>query len=537
MFTHDAHAGARLSSAAGWAALLETLRHPHPRVRTACLGAVRQACSAAAAATPGANPAPAPPGGGAAGCGALDPAAAAAAYAAAAAALEDDAEEPRAAAVQLVSELALLVPDLPYGTHFGVAARLADDGFMRLCARVGDTQRGLRLQALRALGGGSREALSKKTTLRVAAPAPVLQGGGAAGASAGFGAPGSMAPPGAVGGGTGGGSKRGASGDAGAPGASAAASGAAAKRLTTSAWEPQPRSWLAAARPAACAGASGAAGQGAGAGGGEQSRGGGANADLELLENAVGAFVLGGEDEHWEVRVATLEAMARLAEHEYRSAMAAAAAAAVDAAASATAAVAGGDRPAPGIGNARGAGGGGGGGQQPAALSVRIGGIGGLAGSRIAAGGGNAEAAAAVCEALLDSLLDELPEVRRAAAAGLLRLLRLEAEERKRHAAADAAAAAAAGAPVELGGAQPRPQAPKLQPQPQPQPQGPQPQLGKRASLPPLLGEEGARALAAAARDSDGHTRRDVLRALGCVRPARPGLLRELVQESKQANE
>ncbi|GFR52180.1 hypothetical protein Agub_g14717, partial [Astrephomene gubernaculifera] len=188
---------------------------------------------------------------------------------------------------------------------------------------------------------------------------------------------------------------------------------------------------------------------------------------LALLESAVGAFVHGSEDEHWEVRVATLEAMASLAEGEYRTVVAAA----VTAAESASVGGGGG-----------GAGGGGSGGiaagastaaaaaAGAAGLSVRIGGIGGSAGGRIAAGGGNVEAASAVCEALTDALLDELPEVRQAAAAGVVRLLKLEADARRQLAAAAAETAAAVPPP--------------------------------RRSLPALLNDEMVRGLITAVRDT-----------------------------------
>ncbi|GLC65562.1 hypothetical protein PLESTF_000312900 [Pleodorina starrii] len=533
-----------LSEAAGWVALLELRRHPHPVVRTACLGAVHQACAAAASARRrlSASLAPFLPYAAAAAPAAaappphlLDPCAAAAAYSAAVASLEDDAEEPRAAAAALVSELAVLVPDLSYGTHFGVAARLVDDGFMRLCALVADPQRGLRLQALRALGGlhaaslrVKLQALSKKTTLRVAAPPPAAAATAAAAAAQ----PAAAAATAGGGGGGRAGGKRPAADAAAAAGAGSVlstrgagggpAAGASAKRLTASAWEPQ-SSWLTATKSGSGSGSGSGSASRPGIAGAGNGGGGGGGGDLALLENAVGAFVLGSEDEHWEVRAATLDAMTRLAEFEYRTAAAAAVAAAgpavpvaappppavpagtapgpaesAEPAAGSGAPVAGGTR-----GGARAGGGGAAAGTAPG-LSVRIGGIGGSAGSRIAAGGGNAEAAAAICEALVDALLDELPEVRRAAARGVGRLLRLEVAARRQVSAAEAEATAA-----EVAAAAAAP---------------------SRRGLPPLLNEEGIRTLAAAARDTDGETRRAVVRALGLLRLPRPAWLREVVQ-------
>ncbi|GLI71283.1 hypothetical protein VaNZ11_016411 [Volvox africanus] len=421
-----------LSEAAGWGALLELRRHPHPLVRTACLSAVQQACTpaAAAAAAPSVGdatalpPLPPPP------PHLLDSGAAVAAYAAAAGCMDDDAEETRAAAAALVSTLAVLVPELSYGTHFGVAARLVDDAFMRLCALVADSQRGLRLQALRALGGlhaaslrVKLQALSKKTTLRVAAPPPIAPPPPSAGTAA-IGAAN-------VSGGDGGGggvkawgkrpavdeSSAAAAAAVGAPlGAKNAMGGgsSSSKRLTTAAWETQ--SWLTAATPrsGSRSGSGPLPGSGSGSTSGPPGSAGGADGgtvavafdDLTLLENAVGAFVLGSEDEHWEVRVATLDAMTRLAEYEYRTAAAAAlataaataaaaaAAAAVDPVTNATAAAAVADTaaavlPPAAAGSAveaaarlaiaAGTGGGGRGGSGGTAdsLSVRIGGIGG----------------------------------------------------------------------------------------------------------------------------------------------------------------
>ncbi|GIL62446.1 hypothetical protein Vafri_16673, partial [Volvox africanus] len=321
-----------LSEAAGWETILELRRHPHPLVRTACLSAVQQACTAAAAtaavASPQPQPQPQPH--------LLDSGAAVTAYAAAARCMDDDAEETRAAAAALVSTLAVLAPELPYGTHFGVAVRLVDDAFMRLCALVADSQRGLRLQALRALGGlhaaslrVKLQALSKKTTLRVAAPPPVAPQPAAGSAAIG------AANSSGGGGGVKAGGKRlaadvssaAAAAAVGAPpGAKQVGGGSSSsKRLTTAAWETQ--SWLTAAtaRSGSRSGSGPLPGSTSGPPGGAD----GATVavavasdDLTLLENAIGAFVLGSEDEHWEVRVATLDAMTRLAEYEYRTAAA-----------------------------------------------------------------------------------------------------------------------------------------------------------------------------------------------------------------------
>ncbi|GIM08876.1 hypothetical protein Vretimale_12826, partial [Volvox reticuliferus] len=509
----------------------------------------------------------------------LDSSAAVAAYDAAVGCMDDDAEESRAAAAALVSTLAVLVPELPYGTHFGVAARLVDDAFMRLCALVADPQRGLKLQALRALGGlhaaslrVKLQALSKKTTLRVAAPPPVAPPAAAAAGTAAIGAVSGGAP--AASGGVKAGGKRPAADMSSAAAAAAAGAsvgakqagggGSTSKRLTAAAWEMQ--SWLTAstARSGSRSGFGPVPGSGSGSTSGPPGGAGSPDAaaavasdDLTLLENAVGAFVLGSEDEHWEVRVATLDAMSRLAEYEYRTAAAAAAAAAATADpatnAAAAAVTAGRDvrgaatagtagvPPTAAAGSAvaaaarvaaptAGNGGRGASGGTAVGLSVRIGGIGGTAGSRIAAGSGNAEAAAAICEALIDALLDELPEVRQAAARGVGRLLQLEAQARRKIESAalssrdtvQAATATTATATVAATATATATAAPMMA------------ELATaavpRRSLSPLLTEELVRALASAVRDKDGETRRAVVGALGRLRLSRPGLLREVVQ-------
>ena len=143
---------------------------------------------------------------------------------------------------------------------------------------------------------------------------------------------------------------------------------------------------------------------------------------------------------------------------------------------------------------------------------------------RIAAGGGHAEAAAAIAEALADALLDELPEVRRAAAAGLQQLLAAEAAARRQpppphpwSPAAEDGAGAGTGAGVgeDTAAAAAAAQLARVR---------------RALAVPVLLAEGGVAALAAAAGDTDGPTRRRVMAALGCVRPARPGQLREVVQ-------
>ncbi len=85
-------------------------------------------------------------------------------------------------------------------------------------------------------------------------------------------------------------------------------------------------------------------------------------------------------------------------------------------------------------------------------------------------------------------------------------LLRIEVAARRRLAAAEAAAA-----PLAAAAAAPAAGAP-------------------RRVLPTLLTEELIRSLAAAARDTDGETRRAVMRALGLLRLTRPALLRDVVQ-------
>ncbi|GIL62445.1 hypothetical protein Vafri_16671, partial [Volvox africanus] len=157
-----------------------------------------------------------------------------------------------------------------------------------------------------------------------------------------------------------------------------------------------------------------------------------------------------------------------------------------------------------------GGGGRGGSGGTADGLSVRIGGIGGTAGSRIASGSGNAEAAAAISEVLIDALLDELPEVRQAAARGVGRLLKLEARTRRKVEAAVMPPQEMETATVTATVTAPAAVLP-------------------RRSLSPLLTEQLVRVLTSAVQDKDGETRREVVGALGRLRLPRPSLLREVV--------
>ncbi len=60
----------------------------------------------------------------------------------------------RSRALSLAASLASCCPRLVVGRHLGAPCPLADHAFMALCGALGDTQRGIKMQALAALAGG-----------------------------------------------------------------------------------------------------------------------------------------------------------------------------------------------------------------------------------------------------------------------------------------------------------------------------------------------------------------------------------------------